>query len=67
MNPNTGAFRGTSPYASMGFATGGNEPVNPTTGAIAGTDTAKWHPTVVYLFGLLVVEWAIFVLLTKYL
>jgi len=49
------------------LGTGGNQPVNSKTGGAVDTGTNQWHPTVLYLLGLLVIEWAAFIVLTKYL
>lgn len=62
-------FRGPNVYAEAGLGTGGNQIVNAKTGSIPGGRnlTGDWHPTVLYLLLLLVVEWAAFIWITKYL
>lgn len=39
---------------------------NATGGIVGTTSDTQWHPTVVYLFGLLVAEWIVFIVLSKY-
>lgn len=63
-----GTYRGLSVYPSESHGTGGNQTMSAQTGAVPGAIGSKdWHPTVLYLLGLLVVEWAIFIALSKYL
>jgi len=61
------AFRGPSPYATDGgsMGTGGNQVMDVQSGTIPGS-VGGWHPTVLYLFALLVVEWIALVILSKY-
>lgn len=51
--------------ASLG--TGGNQTVNSASGKIiGGSRTGTWEPTVLYLLGLLIVEWVAFIFITKF-
>lgn len=60
-------FRGANPYADSGFNTGGNSVVSNATGIAQGANQGtSWHPTILYLFGLLVVEWVLLFVLQKY-
>jgi len=62
------SYRGLSVYPQENHGTGGNQTVNAQTGSVPGNiGVGDWHPTVLYLLGLLVVEWAVFLALTKYL
>lgn len=61
------AFRGPSSYPNngAGMSTGGSVVVNNNTGTVPGS-VGSWHPTVLYLFALLVVEWVVLVWISKY-
>lgn len=61
-------FRGPNPYAMQNgsLGTGGSQIMDAQTGTIPGS-VGAWHPTILYLFALLVVEWAALVFLSKYL
>jgi hypothetical protein len=48
------------------LGTGGSQIMDAQTGTIPGS-VGAWHPTILYLFALLVVEWAALVFLSKYL
>lgn len=63
----TGNYRGMATFNSPEAGTGGNQVFNAKTGEIKQGVTGQWHPTVLYLLALLVVEWAAFLLLSKYL
>lgn len=58
-------FRGQFPYGDSGLGTGGNQVTNAQTGSIAG-GVGQWHPTVIYLLILLVIEWAVFLFINKF-
>lgn len=61
-------YRGVSAHADVGLSgTGGNQVANAKSGSIPGfASTGDWHPTVLYLIGLLILEWTAFLILTKY-
>lgn len=61
-------FRGPSGYVAGGasLGTGGNQVMNAQTGTVSSTSIGGWHPTILYLFALLVVEWVVLVWLQKY-
>jgi len=60
-------FRGPTPYAdvSASFGVGGNQVMDASTGTVPGS-VGAWHPTILYLFGLLVVEWLLLVFVSRY-
>lgn len=63
----TGTYRGID-FLSSGGGTGGNQIMNASTGTLKEpVSNTGWHPTVLYLIALLVVEWAAFIVLNKYL
>lgn len=63
-----GAFRGAPVFDGGGFGTGGNTGMAKVTGKVktSPVSTGSWHPTVIYLIALLVVEWIAFVCLVKF-
>ena len=63
-----GHYRGSSIYSDVdSHGVGGNQVVNNQSGGIPGTNSlSDWHPTVLYLLGLLIVEWIAFVVLSHY-
>jgi hypothetical protein len=62
-----GKFRGISANADVGLGTGGNQVVNSKSGQVPGGGmVGTWQPTILYLVGLLFVEWAVFLVLSKF-
>ena len=61
-------YRGSSIYPDVdSHGVGGNQVVGNQTGSIPGSSSLQnWHPTILYLLGLLIVEWFVFVLLSNY-
>ena len=60
-------YRGLYPYESKGLGTGGNQVANAQSGMIPGkSGLGQWHPTVIYLLILLVIEWAVFLFINKF-
>ena len=62
------AYRGSSIYSDVdSHGVGGNQVVGNQTGGIPGSNTLQdWHPTILYLLGLLILEWIAFVVLSNY-
>ena len=62
------SYRGSSVYTDMdSHGVGGNQVVNNQSGNIPGSSTlSEWHPTILYLLGLLVLEWIAFVALSQF-
>lgn len=59
------SYRGLAPFGdNSGLGTGGNQVTDAQSGMIAGA-VGSWHPTVIYLLLLLVVEWAVFLFINS--
>lgn len=68
MGNDLGAFRGHPVFHDAGFGTGGNTGMAKETGkvGVGSMSTSQWHPTVMYLVGLLIVEWVALGFIVKF-
>ena len=64
----SGGYRGSSIYSDVdSHGVGGSQVVNNQSGGIPGSSAlSAWHPTILYLLGLLILEWVVFVALSQF-
>lgn len=69
-NPAFGYYRGTPYFAGEGAGTGGQVAGNGISaagqGASPANNVAGWHPTILYLFGLLIAEFIMLGILSRF-